>query len=221
MSKRRSVLHLQSWCRPVWVAGLTVLLLALSPTGGRSCGYHDDVSIARGVLNWTYPDALHVIGAISAAVAQKQLTYHGDERVAPGFFGLQYHATVKALGQFADSLRAAPRGSLSSVSLVLIEPMLWTRFEMAADELHTRFHVQGPEPGDLVLVSGQDVIRALASRQMTIAEAYNLGLIRLYGTEKQSAAFLGTFKEVRGEDRSGRHGQLHTRDLELRQAVMQ
>ena len=47
-----------------------VIATASSPSASLACGYHDDVSLARGILNWVYPDALHVIGAISAAVAR-------------------------------------------------------------------------------------------------------------------------------------------------------
>jgi len=44
-----------------------------SQSDGDACGYHDDVSLARGALNWVYPDALHVVGAISTAVAERRL----------------------------------------------------------------------------------------------------------------------------------------------------
>ena len=32
-----------------------------------ACGFHDDVTLARGIMNWVYPDALHVVGAISSS----------------------------------------------------------------------------------------------------------------------------------------------------------
>ena len=84
----------QRAARVAWIAGLLALLLA---SDSRACGYHDDVSIARGALNWTYPNSLHVIGAISVAVMQKRLQLRDAGPVAPGLFGAQYRATAKSL----------------------------------------------------------------------------------------------------------------------------
>src|SRR5688572_21332049 len=86
--------------------GSVAASLALLPTYGRACGFHDDVSIARGALNWTYPDALHVIGAISAEVAQKRLLHRDVQPVASDLFGSQYHATGKTLERLTELLRA-------------------------------------------------------------------------------------------------------------------
>jgi hypothetical protein len=152
-----------------------------------ACGYHDDVSRARGVLNWVYPDALHVVGAIANAVAERRLP-------APSFAGRDpwgYQRTVRSLDQYARQLRLiAGRTQLPAFSLLLIEPMLWTRFVPDGDDLQPRVHVPGPESGDLVLISGEDVVREIANDRLTISEAHRLGLFRLYGTEDQVTLFL-------------------------------
>ena len=97
-------------------------------------------------------------------------------------------------------LRAAsPEPSQTPISLVLVEPMLWTRFEPGADGLHARVHVSGAEPGDLVLVSGEAVIGEIVSGRLTIGEAAERGLIRLYGSEEQKAEFIGTYPQVGSE----------------------
>jgi hypothetical protein len=202
------------------IAGLTALLHALAPSPGRACGYHDDVSIARGALNWTYPDALHVIGAISAAVMEKRLQLRDAEPVAPGLFGTQYHATAKLLERLAASLRAAADAPALSFSLVLLEPMLWTRFEATPGEINMQIHVANPQPGDLILISGQDVIRAVAEDELAIGEAHRRGLIRLYGNETQVAAFLGAFRDV-GRERPGVHNQTRSAPAGSHSAVMQ
>ena len=60
-------------------AGVLCLALAagLMASGPASealrCGYDDPQSVSRGVLNWIYPDSLHVIGAISREVAARRL----------------------------------------------------------------------------------------------------------------------------------------------------
>jgi len=202
------------------IAGLAALLHAVAPSAGRACGYHDDVSIARGALNWTYPDALHVIGAISAAVMEKRLQLRDAEPVAAGLFGAQYHATAKSLELLAESLRAVADAPPLSFSLVLIEPMLWTHFEVTPGEVNMQIHVANPQPGDLILISGQDVIRAVAENELAVGEAHRRGLIRLYGNETQITAFLGAFRDV-GRERPGIHNQTRRAPAGSHSAVMQ
>jgi hypothetical protein len=171
------------------VLGLGTALLALSSaSASRACGYHDNVSIARGLLNWTYPEALHVIGAISAAATAKRLPRR-EGSADP--FGSQYRATVKALEGFARILDAgSDEVPPVSFSLVLVEPMLWTHFEAGPRGLRAQVHVTGPQPNQVVLVSGQDVIHAIANEELGLGEAYRLGLMRSYGPAEEIARLL-------------------------------
>jgi hypothetical protein len=220
--------HLQGSSRHACAAGLATLLALSSLSASRACGYHDNVSIARGILNWVYPDALHVIGAISSAVAQKQLSHRDSESVAPGLvgpglvgpglvapslFGSQYHTTVKALERFAELLGGDSDDAQSlSFSLVLVEPMLWTHFEIGPRGPRAQVHVSGPQPDHLVLVSGQDVIHAIANEGLGIGEAHRRGLIRLYGAELQIARFRDVVRDVGAQPRSPHDQTLHMRD---------
>ena len=165
----------------------------LSP-GAVACGYHDNVSLARGVLNLVYPNALHVIGAISTA-AERRLPSATRE---PGALGLlAYHGAVRSLDQHAQQLRmVAGESPPRAFSMLLIESMLWTRFVPDGDDLRAQVHVSGPEPGDLVLISGEGVIREITRNHLTIGDAFRRGLIRLYGTEEQVALFLTLYDQI-------------------------
>ncbi len=81
------------------------LALAWPQPASLACGYHDDVSLARRMLNWVYPDALHVMGAVSVAVAEKRLA---QTNPTAGLFGAQYRTTLQAIDQLADLLRGSP-----------------------------------------------------------------------------------------------------------------
>ncbi len=83
-------------------------------------------------------------------------------------------------------------------SLLLIEPMLWTRFVAEDGDLRAQVHTSGPQAGDLVLISGEDVIREVTRNRLTIGEAHRRGLVRLYGTEEQVALFLTLYDRVGG-----------------------
>ena len=207
MRKPHPSLRSQTASRLACVTGLAALLLT---SEGRACGYHDNVSIARGVLNWVYPDALHVIGAISSAVAQKQLSHRDPESVGSGFFGSQYHATAKALERFAELLGGGSDDAPElSFSLVLVEPVLWTRFEIGPHGPRAQVHVSGPQKDQLVLVSGQDVIHAIANEGLGIGEADRRGLIRLYGTEPQIAQFRDVVRDIGAQPRALHDQTLH------------
>jgi hypothetical protein len=173
-------------------------LMAAAPVSDvLACGYDDPRSASRGFLNWIYPDSLHVIGAISREVAARRLPLANFDQTGPDLFGHRFRLTKMSLDKFGEMLRAAsPKPSQTSVSMVLVEPMLWTRFEPSAVGLHAKVHVSGSEPGDLVLISGEAVIGEIANGRLTIGEADKLGLIRFYGSEEQEAEFVDTYQSV-------------------------
>jgi hypothetical protein len=164
------------------------------PPAAVACGYHDDVSLARGVLNWVYPDALHVVGAIAKAVGERRLPAPISAERGPW----SYHSAVRSLDQHAQQLRALAAGPPPAFSLLLIEPMLWTRFVPDRGDLQAQVHASGPQAGDLVLISGEEVIREVTRNRLTVGEAYRDGLIRLYGTQEQVALFLALYYQVGG-----------------------
>jgi hypothetical protein len=170
-------------------------IIACKPPEGVACGYHDDVNLARGVLNWIYPDALHVVGAISTAVAEKRLPAGTSVRSGPGLLG--YYDTVRAIERHRQQLSMAAREMPApTFSLLLVEPMLWTRVISDEGAVHTQVHVPGPQAGDLVVISGEAVIRAIANNALTVGEAYRSGLIRLYGKDEQVVSFLTMYDQV-------------------------
>jgi hypothetical protein len=81
-------------------------------------------------------------------------------------------------------------------SLLLIEPMLWTRFVSNGGDVRTQVHVSGPQAGDLLVISGEEVLRAVANDRLTVGDAYRSGLIRLYGTHEQVRSFLTRYDQV-------------------------
>ena len=189
---------------PLVISLSAAAAIALSVPAAFGCGYDDDVSVARGLLNWVYPDLLQVIGAMSAAVAERRLPAPTFDAGKPEPFGSGYRKTAQSLEKLGMELGASSTVPPLSFSLVLVEPVLWTRFEAAGGALRARVHVAGPAPGDLVLVTGEAVLGEIASGRLSIGEARSLGFIRFYGTEAQVAAFLDAYRSIGGEPR-GHH----------------
>jgi hypothetical protein len=172
---------------------LSGALIVTGPPAVFACGYHDDVTLARGVLNWVYPDALHVVGAIATAVTERRLP--PPTSAEPDLWA--YQRTVRSLDQYARQLRnVSGEAQPPSFALLLIEPMLWTRFVAQGDDLRSQAHVPGPESGELVLISGENVIREIVGNRLTIGEAHRLGLVRLYGAKEQVGVFLSRYSAV-------------------------
>jgi hypothetical protein len=176
--------------------------LAAAPTSkGHACNYDSPQTVSQGFLNWLYPDSLYVVGAISREVAAGRLPLANFDQTGPDLFGHRFKLTATALEQFGDMLRAASPGpSQASVSLVVVEPMLWTRFDQGPDGLRTTVHVSGAQPGDLVIVAGEAVIAEIAARRLTFAQAVERGVVRLYGTAPQIAQFLLSYSGVGASD---------------------
>lgn len=177
-------------------AGLIValaLIAAMPPQAGLACGYHDDVTLARVGLSWSYPDALHVQGAIALATMNRQLP---APTFAPDPFGMEYRKTARSLEALASKLNEAPAPSELTISLVLIEPMLWARYVVAADMIDVRIHSGGPQSEDLVIVTGQDVIREIVAERLSLAQALKLGLVRHYGKPGQVDAFVTAYGRI-------------------------
>lgn len=153
-----------------------------------ACGFHDmnGLSIKRGILNWAYPDSLHVIGAIGAALRSGHLSkFHGLPRSGP----LALRLTTLRLEQFAGRLADSGQGT-PPFSIVLIGPLIWSTFDPESPETSIKTHIQSPRPGTPVIVSDSPVIEALVRGELPAESAVQLGLLRLYG-EPTSIAALG------------------------------
>ncbi|CAN7628454.1 hypothetical protein [Mesorhizobium caraganae] len=141
-------------------------------------------------------------------MAAGRLPVANFDQTGPDLFGHRFKLTATALEQFGAMLRAASPGPAQpSVSLVVVEPMLWTRFDQGPDGMRTTVHISGAQPGDLVLVSGEAVVTEIAARRLTFGQAVERGVVRLYGTAPQIAQFLRNYSDVGASDRADETSQ--------------
>lgn len=186
-------------------AGLTALgcvalalLLAAVPAGTRACGFHSSQTIARTLLNLRYPDALHVDGAVWSAQQKGLLRLDRARLQATGperrmLDTRAYLEALRALFALGEAFGQTSDAARLPVSLVLTESMLWTRYPADGG---VNPHVTGPDPGDLVVVTDDPVLRAIAEGRLTVAEALDSGLVRLFGTSTQVHAFETSYGEL-------------------------
>jgi len=179
--------------------GLLQVLLGAALFAGAAaasgCGFEDPNSLGmrRGALNLAYPESLHV----GTAVWQAQLAGRlpRDPLAQRGDLTPEARATLRlikanaSLGQLA--LRMSQPSTVTArpnLAVVLLGPVLWSRFEAGSESVRPSVHVQGPEGGDVVLVTDIAVVEAIAGGNLGFAEAIDLGVVRLYGPAQDVAA---------------------------------
>ena len=181
-------------CRGLLQVALGAALLAVAAAAS-ACGFEDPNSIGlrRGALNLSFPESLYV----GTAVWQAQLAGRlpRDPLAQRGDLSPEARATLRlinanaSLGQLA--LRMSQPSTVTArpnLAVVLLGPVLWSRFEAGSGSIRPSVHVQGPERGDVVVVTDIAVVEAIAGGNLGFAEAIDLGVVRLYGPAQDVAA---------------------------------
>lgn len=158
------------------------------------------------MLNWAYPDALHVRTAVwmaqaSGVLPRREPLPEGDPLSVTFRFqqSIRLRDAQARLGEWRHRIDAAVAGqAMPAFALVLIGPMLWTRFESTAGNVNVVLHATGPVGDDVVIVTDEAVVAALAGGRITAREARAQGLFKAYGTretvEHLSALFDHSFE---------------------------
>jgi len=131
------------------------------------------------MLNWVYPDSLHVRSAVWKAQIEGPLARGDRPAAAKALFG--YGQAVQNLERLRDVMDLVQSPGDPALALVLLGPVLWARIELRNAGLELTAHVVGPAVGDAVVVTEEAVIQALVAGQISPRAAIELGLIRLYG----------------------------------------
>jgi len=167
-------------------------LLAATPSAF-ACGLEDPSSIGlrRGALNIAFPEALHVGTAVwqaqLAGVLPRDPLLQRDDLAPEARDRLRLVKANALLRRLGGTFVAAPGSERPAVSVVLLGPVLWTRFVPGDSVVQSSFHVQGPERNDVVLVTDSAVVEAIVEGQLTLAHALELRVARLYGPPESIA----------------------------------
>ena len=161
---------------------LSVFICALISVGevAHSCGYHNSVDLARGMLNWVYPNSLYVRTAVwkaeDAGILPKRASVPGKDPFA-------YQRVALAMRNYADLMSKAnfAAGEMQGLSVLLIESVLWARFIRTTEGYSVEIHAEGAAPNDVVMVTDDKVMFSLVAGTITPRVAREHGLIRLYG----------------------------------------
>lgn len=164
-----------------------LVALLLAPPIAQACGYEDPKSATfqRGVLNWTYPNALYVQGAVTQAILDG-IIEPSNATKGKDLFGSGFRSAADRLNRFGSELQPGDTDEFA-FTLVLLEPMLWSRYTIGKGTIGVSTHVKGPQKGDVVVVTAEAALKEIVSHRMTFVRAEELGLIRFYGDPAQAA----------------------------------
>lgn len=162
--------------------------LCVATHAALACGLEDpsSISMRRGSLNLAFPDSLHVGTAIwqaqlAGTLPRDPLALRDD--LTPEARGaLRMVRATALLRQFA--VRLAEQGTdveRPKMAVVLLGPVMWSRFATEQTVVSPALHVQGPESGDVVVVTDIAVVEVIAAGNLGFEEALSRGLMRLYG----------------------------------------
>lgn len=175
----------------------------LTATSALACGYHDPSSVALGMLNLAYPESLHVRTAVWTAqldgtIARSEpLTVGGASPDDPFRRMLRLREALSRLDVLRGMIEAAADGAPSpAFSVVLIGPLLWSRFEAQHGALALSAHTAGPASDDVVVVTDDSVVAALVEGRISPPQARRHGLVRMYGNADGVARIEALFDRV-------------------------
>ena len=151
---------------------------------------------ARAMIDWAYPKSLYVMSAVWRAQLDGVIAGSAPIKPTPSIVGNYATAahSMRRLGEKISSQQADP--ARPSVSLVLIGPVLWTRFAAGGDRREPQIHTGGPAAGDVVVVTDEPVIKALLNGRLASDAAENRGLIRYYGTQADVSAIRSLMRQT-------------------------
>ena len=77
--------------------------------------------------------------------------------------------------------------------MLLVDEMMWNRFSMENCHTDLLADISEPQDDDVVIVTETSVIMAIVSASLSIGEAVNMGVLRLYGAPAEVEMFLSRF----------------------------
>ncbi|SOZ08456.1 hypothetical protein [Cupriavidus taiwanensis] len=161
--------------KPTALAGvLAAGALALAPTSGTACGSDfvlgDEVGAA-------HPASIGVAFAMNDALSGGALP--PSENLA----GKEARLRADDAAHMLEQRLAPVRSKLPPTSLLLVETRLWTRYVPVAQrkaDVHAD-HDAGPAEGDVVVVTGEQVLRGLLEGRISWQQAVDSGLVVVTG----------------------------------------
>ncbi|MGL4288459.1 MAG: hypothetical protein ACRCVA_19070 [Phreatobacter sp.] len=159
------------------------LMVASGTEPARSCGFD---GVFDGNFGVSHPLAMAVAVAMRQAVLDQVMPASAVAPIVKGAAGLwQTTARIHAL---ARNLNLAGPGDQRGFTLHLADSGLWARLAPSPQGLVAEIHIDGPRPGEAVLVTHGAVLERLVEARTSAREALAHGLAMFDGTDEAVVA---------------------------------
>jgi hypothetical protein len=159
---------------------LTTHLLASAlvglPVAASACGL-DGAAMDSRAFSAAHP------GSIDVALGVRELI--DQQRLAP-LPEASPEAVHHRVEETLDTLRARleSAGPQSPTAIFLVDQGHWARWQRAGGALDMQLHVDGPQPGDVVILTSESVLAAVLAGRLTFEQARIAGAYALqHGSE--------------------------------------
>ena len=152
------------------VIAAVLLAAALAPRASSGCGFHGQLPD----LAAAHPRSLAVAFALRDAYDASVL-----QPLPPAPPALGLVRATRLLHQFSPLLPSAigADAGAQTVTVLLVESGLWTRYAVSADGVRVEPHVDGPRAGERVLVTSEAALQAMVAGQIDLTRAQAMGLM--------------------------------------------
>jgi len=161
--------------------GATLLGVVGQAVPGLACGYHGGLG---GGLAPAHPRSIEVAIAVRDALDRQVI------EAPPRLPALTQFARIgRWLEQVRQRLAVAgdPEPPLPPIALVLIESRLWARYSPHDGKVALAPHVEGPTTGDVVVLTGEPVLKGLLDGSISVERAIAEGILVVSGSSTSDA----------------------------------
>jgi len=163
-----------------------------------ACGYHGGLGNS---LTPVHPRSIEVAIAIRDSLDRQVI------EAPPRLPALTQFASI---GRWLEQLRqrlaagADPEAPPPPIALVLIESRLWARYSMHDGKLSLASHVEGPAAGDIVVLTGEPVLKGLFDGSISAERAIADGILAVDGPLSSGAPVEEALRRAFGERAHGK-----------------
>lgn len=146
------------------------------PVAAYACGL-DGAAMDSRAFSAAHPGSIAVALGVRELIDQQRLSPLPE--ASPEAV---HHRVEEALGALQAQLKSA--GPQSPTAVFLVDQGHWARWQGAGAALGMQLHVEGPQPGDAVILTSESVLAAVLAGRLTFEEARIAGAYALqHGSE--------------------------------------
>jgi hypothetical protein len=151
---------------------VAAVLMSAAPPDARACGYH---GILGDGFSAQYPGSINVAIALREAADEGLIDAQSLKQRSADL--LAYHRAVRRLQHLRDAFVQSEAGHKLTFSLLLVESGLWSRYASDGQDVSLAVHIDRPQDGEAVVMTGEAVLVAIEAGTLSWRDALQRKLL--------------------------------------------